>query len=527
MPGPRIRAQTGAPGFGRQSPAETGTAPDSYKKEGIVPLQYFVDSECGDDRYDGQSRRTAFRTLGRVNALMLQGGDSVLFKAGCTYPGNLRPRREPGEGVVVFDSYGAGDKPLIQAPGGHGIDLVDFSGVELNNLAVENPNGSTGICARHEKGGCIRHTHIRRCDILNVQGRRGDFTYESGGILLISFCFEEPCWFDDVLVEDNSITDVCRGGILMTSVWVNRPVRTWGKNEYVSDKDGWWPSYHVVFRGNRVRRCAGDGIVIIGAEAPLMEWNVLYEGMYNPPQTCFNAGIWVQSTNDAVIQYNEVGYMHLPEGCTDGQGYDVDLSCRNTLVQYNYSHHNGGGFILLCESEQAAKNPHYTGTVVRNNLSVSDGHTKGETIAIVGGVHGAVFENNTFYSDENVERLVEFVAFENQTPGYDIRFVNNLFIADGRDNAFHLPEGGYETVEFAHNLYWGRHREVPPEHQDPIVMDPALEQCGAQGDGRQVGFAYTPREDSPIKTMGIPTEHTAPLDYFGREKDGGPGLGAL
>lgn len=494
---------------------------------GCVIMQYYVDSEFGDDRYDGQSRQTAFRTLERMNAVILRGGDSVMLKAGGTYSGNLRPQREEGEGVVVFDSYGAGDKPLILPESGHGIDLVDFSGAEVNNLAVENPNGVSGICARHEKGGCMRHIHIRRCDVRNVQGTRGQFFYESGGILLLSFCFDEPCWFDDVLVEDNTVTDVCRSGILMTSVWVNRPVRTWGKNEYVSDQEGWWPSHRVIFRGNRVRRSAGDGIVIIGAEAPLLEWNVLYEGMYHPPQKCFNAGLWVQSTNDAVLQYNEVGYMHLPEGCTDGQGYDVDLSCRNTLVQYNYSHHNGGGFILLCESEPAADDPHYTGTVVRNNVSVSDGQAKGETIAIVGGVHGAVFENNTFYSDGEVERLVEFVRFENQSYGRDIRFVNNLFLADGKDNAFHLPEGGYETVEFMHNLYWGKHRDVPPEHQDPIVMDPALRQCGAQGDGRQTALAYAPQEDSPIASMGIHTDHASEGNYFGCIKGGHPYLGAI
>lgn len=59
-------------------------------------MVYYVDSIYGRDENDGCSRQTAFRTVARINSLTLQGGDSVLFKAGGVYPGSLIPRREPG-----------------------------------------------------------------------------------------------------------------------------------------------------------------------------------------------------------------------------------------------------------------------------------------------------------------------------------------------------------------------------------------------------------------------------------------------
>lgn len=489
---------------------------------------YYVDSEFGCDEYDGSSRQSAFQTLNKINSMTLKGGDRVLLKAGCIFHDSLCPKREEGEEVIVFDRYGAGNKPVILPDEGNGIDLTEFSFIEINNLAIRNPKGACGIEVHNSKGGCKRHIHIKNCDISDVQGAWESFGMLTGGIIFKSFTFSEPSWFDDVLLEDNTISNVSRSGIYLSSVWVNRPKRTWGQNEYVSDEEGWWPSYNVVIRGNRVTRSAGDGIVVLGAVSPLLEWNVVKEAMYNPPKKCFNAGLWVQSTNDAVLQYNEVGNMHLPPECTDGQGYDIDLSNKRALVQYNYSHDNGGGFILICETGDVKDrdNP-FVGSIVRNNVSVNDGKVKGELIAVVGPVEGTTVCNNTFYAKEPVERVVEFFSGDGKTYASNMTFQNNIFIMDGVDNQFHILGDKADTIVFDNNLYWGKHCEVPASHTNAHVMDPQLENPGRGGDGRAIANAYRPKEESPVRTCGAPVGTIDGIDFSGHgDGDTTPYLGA-
>ena len=61
-------------------------------------------------------------------------------------------------------------------------------------------------------------------------------------------------------------------------------------------------------------------------------------------------GMWPISSSDIVMQYNEAAYCHLANGGADGEGFDIDIGCRNILFRYNYSHDNDGGGILLCNT---------------------------------------------------------------------------------------------------------------------------------------------------------------------------------
>lgn len=487
-------------------------------------MTYFIDSVTGSDQNDGRSRQTAFRSIDKVNALTLQGGDAVLFKAGCTFEGNLHPKRIRDGGVIRFGRYGVGEKPLIAAPGGEAFDLCDFDYVEVRDLALTNPNGIRGLFIRNQTaGGALRHIHVTNCTIHHVNENREAYAYESGGIICASFS-DEPGWFEDLLLEDNEIRSVCRSGILMTGFWANRPTKLWGKNEYKSDTENWWPSKEVVVRGNYIDETGGDGIVIIGTVGALLEWNTVYHVMTRPVPPCANAGIWPQSSNGCVMQYNEVGYCNKPEGCNDAQGFDVDLSCRDTLIQYNYSHDNGGGFLLLCELGDTTDAHGFRGTVVRNNLSVNDGGVKGELIAMVGPVRGVLIENNTLYSTGAAERIVEVWTEDGRNQAKDVVLRNNVFVSNGRDNRFNLCSG--ENFVFQNNLYWGTHRTPPAQESQPLVEDPQFVQGGRTGDGRQVIAAYVPQNET-LAQAGAPAERPSSVDLEGRETAGKAYVGAL
>ena len=74
---------------------------------------YYLDSQYGNDKNDGLSRQTAFRTLDKVNSLTLTGGDKLLIKAGTVYEGSLSPKRERGNGIIYINRYGVGENLLL------------------------------------------------------------------------------------------------------------------------------------------------------------------------------------------------------------------------------------------------------------------------------------------------------------------------------------------------------------------------------------------------------------------------------
>ena len=483
-------------------------------------MKYYVDSVLGNDSNDGLSRQTALATVEKINMVELCGGDEILFKSGCSFSGTLRPKRRKDSGFICIGSYGVGDKPLLIGTDEATILLEDISFIKIEDIALTNPNGLYGVLIINESGGEMQSLHVKKCEIFNVYGGHEEFRIYTGGIVATSGK-TSPGWFRDLLIEDNHIHDVCRTGVILHTYWSNRPWKTWAENEYVSDSESWWPSYEVVFRGNLIERPAGDAMVLIGAIDPLMEWNTAYEVMANPVPPCANAGIWPQSTENCVVQYNEVGYSHKPEGCNDAQGFDVDLSCRNTIVQYNYSHDNEGGFLLLCELGQTDEYG-YTGTIVKNNVSVNDGNTKGELIALVGPVRGVTIENNTMYSSGNVDRIVEVWTDDGTDQAKNVTFRNNIFISNGLDNRFNICNG--KNFVFEGNLYWGTHRTVPAGHKDAVVLDPGLIDSGAIGIGRETAEKY-----APVNTVssGISSIRLAEKDFSGNKCDKLDYLGAF
>lgn len=81
---------------------------------------------------------------------------------------------------------------------------------------------------------------------------------------------------------------------------------------------------------------------------------------------CASAAIWTAFTSYATIQKNEVYNYAVPSTPGrenwDGMAFDSDLGTTNTTFQYNYSHDNWGGFIMMYEVC-----PTYPGGSLRQN----------------------------------------------------------------------------------------------------------------------------------------------------------------
>jgi len=73
---------------------------------------YYVSSQ-GSDVADGKTPATAWQTMARVNTAPLKPGDTVLFRRGDAWRGQLVPRSGDSSGYITYGAYGVGDKPVL------------------------------------------------------------------------------------------------------------------------------------------------------------------------------------------------------------------------------------------------------------------------------------------------------------------------------------------------------------------------------------------------------------------------------
>ena len=79
---------------------------DSLK---ITGTAYYV-SNSGDDKNDGKSENTPWKSFDRVSNADLKSGDGVFFKRGDIFRGSLNAKSG-----VSYGAYGEGEKPKFYA----------------------------------------------------------------------------------------------------------------------------------------------------------------------------------------------------------------------------------------------------------------------------------------------------------------------------------------------------------------------------------------------------------------------------
>lgn len=422
---------------------------------------YYVDSLSGCDCYSGLTPESAWRTLSKVSATTFEPGDRILFRADRTYAGQLWAKGSGTEDRPIrIGRYGEGKKPVIDAGGSHGTPegkYVDGAAVllfnqdywEIEDLDITNHNpffkqgftyftpdgrrnvmeGSPanryryGVLIRWDNYGTGRHVYLRRLDIHDVNGEMQRFVSEG---ILVSCSGAEgadlsvsptqgvvPTNFDDLLIEDCNIERIDRTGISVFSQWAGgRGIDYYGdvsntSNFYHTTVGPWAGSTRLVIRGCSIRWTAGDAILVNSTVGALVEHNYVEHACYEM-RIGANAAVWPHNADGTVMQYNEVCYTH---GVQDGQAFDIDYSCHDTIIQYNYTHDNEGGFLLLMDKTW--------NNVIRYNISQNDRNGLIWEHKNEGGTH---FYNNTFYMG-----MEETSPFRGPYDSQDWSFTNNIF----------------------------------------------------------------------------------------------------
>ena len=460
----------------------------------------FVD--CGAAAGGDGSWAKPWGTLEEASAVPLGPGSRLLLRRGTTCVGTLAPAGSGAAGDPAYvGAYGSGAAPRVLGGGEDAVRLRNTSHVVLQDLELEN-RGDFETTRRRgvhlvADGAVMSDVTVRRLYIHDVEG---DLAKDSGGSGGIQVDGVGGGRFDGLVIEHNRIEDVSRSGIFLDTSSGARP------------RSGEpWPgaSTGIVIRQNRLLRLAGDGIVPVGALGAVIEDNVVGEGNLRgsaavPPfAPICNAGIWAFHSNDTVIQRNEVYGMAF-NGC-DGTGYDIDYNQDGTIVQYNYSHDNEGGFILLCTDSEPRS------AEVRFNLSVDDGWailTAPCAFPSLGDYDEVRMFNNTIVGPHPLAHF-EGVEVPFLVERRTLEFRNNVIVATEPQTST-LP---CSTTRCSHNLYYG----LPPSGTDAITAEPIFLDPTRRGFGRLlVGKGFALQAGSPGVGAGIPMPGSPDRDYFDR-----------
>ena len=312
--------------------------------EGARAATYYVDATGGDDFNNGTAQDRAWKTLSKVNSASLLAGDSVLFKRGEMWRGQLSLTRSgTALSSITFGAYGTGAKPLFNgstvitgwtAAGGNLYtratasepDVVVFNGVNGVREA-----GVSALDAANEWYWENNTLTIYSASVpVNMEAADQHFVIAGNGVshlriqdLDVKFATDPICMNETryVVIENVDVYDSAGlGAILIISY-------TAGKGEYNTVRN--CTAYNIV--GNAESLQSGNdgcGILLYGA---MCKHNTV---ALSTVHDCGHEGIVVLGGSDNLIANNTV-YQ-----CSES-GFRVALeTAMGNVLENNHSHAN-------------------------------------------------------------------------------------------------------------------------------------------------------------------------------------------
>lgn len=506
------------------------------------PMTFYLDSRLGSDSNSGTEESEPWKTLSMLSDAELVPGDRVLLNRNSIFYGEALTFHGMGnkDRPIIIDAYGEGNRmPRLNGDGKvtDVVSLYNQEYIEIRNLEITNTepefNSSFTLNSSNNRSKALRAVNvsikdfgtasgivIKNCYIHDINGNIGlkwnggiffDVQADIEGGELIGI----PSKYDNILIEECTFRRVDRSGIkLINSAWCNQ----WEKNS-PGVPVNWYPSTRVVVRNNYMEKMGGDGITVRDTDGALIEYNLVRDCRYQ--NTGYNVGIWPFEAANTVIQYNEVYDTH---GTTDGQGLDCDHGSSYSVVQYNYSHNNEGGFMLIMGGY-----PH-TAPTVRYNVSQND---RDKTFEFAQGIpKGTMVYNNTIYSDSVLKKGILFLSNSSVGQGVnDMYLFNNLFWYP-KEQQIYGTSGDtdklIQAAKFCRNAYAGGLEAAGADERAITVSDagllgagsgPETNATGEPGTGNSEalgGYALT--RESPMIDMGLTMDDA--IAYFGGTEAG-------
>ena len=565
-------------------------------------VTYYVDAVNGDDANDGTTPETAWKTLTKASSIrQLKAGGSILLKAGCVWNGEqlfIDNAIGSADAPIVIGSYGEGAKPVINGNGANwsastkedlaAVHIRNSQNIVIENLEITNWDLSagkigsykqsskllSGLVVENRDGGELTNVTIRNNKIHDVNGKMaGGVDKGAGGLIVLvtgngsNHTGTVESYYTGLAIEGNEVYNVCHEAIYMESVWASRKLVGGTSSDTGYQNAGnskWIGSSNVTISNNYVHDVAGDGIVPINTTDAMVEYNLVdnsADSSWNYSANQNHAAIWSWDSNNVTFRYNEASNTsrHSVGSAVgnDSMAFDFDYGVQNCVYEYNYSHDNLGGFLMLCPGPGATVN-----NIARYNVSVNDGKYDGAPVIRMGtgkyGSLGVQIYNNTIYWENNGGYTMSLTP-DSYWEGPNIKEVsvfNNIFYGPAKADSMSTKEGitysnnlVYSSDGSAEAVYEALANDAHAVYADPQFADVTDYTAGSWADGKTTlgtaeGFRIAKTSPAADAGMAIPeapsyTDDTLggelaankaeipSVDYYGNAlTDGTPDIGA-
>ncbi|MFT4018672.1 MAG: right-handed parallel beta-helix repeat-containing protein [Agriterribacter sp.] len=366
-------------------------------------------SNNGDDGNDG-SISAPFKSIGKLNILQLQPGDTVFFAAGQTFTGSiLLDASDSGldKQPVVITSFGAGNA-TIDGDSATALTLHQCRFVQIKNLQFKGLGRKEG----NIKDGII----VNECnniflDGLSVKG------FQKAGILIYN---SSNININHVTATENGFAGISISGTGKKTDCKNINIRNCRAENNPGD-----PTNFTNHSGNGIIAGYCTNVTIEYCTATNNGWDMPRKG--NGP-----VGIWCYEADSVIIQHCISYRNRTAPGAADGGGFDFDGGVTNSIIQYCLSYENEGSAFGLFQYAGAGN--WYNNTIryciSENDGSISPAHA-GVFVWNNSGdpdqLKDCYFYNNTIYNAKGAA-----ISYEPQSLHSNFHFYNNIFV--GRDS---------------------------------------------------------------------------------------------
>lgn len=468
-------------------------------------------------------------------------GDKILFKCGENFTGEFKPKTNSNgaeNNPVTISSFsmshrgdiitpGIGKKPVIDGShksGGYGtFNFINNDHFVIENICIKNiPGGDVKEAEKWKAAGITLQAYsdgisgfvIRNCEITDV----------NKGIYILNDKNDknDPVgWklntIKDIKILNNNISNCGNIGIFALSASSNVDK---SYNDIMKTYINYWFS-DIIIKNNVIHSTKGNGIVLWGVKSPIVENNLVY----NIAQGDNGQAIFVQYSENALIQNNEVFGVQYDLNDGDAGAIGIDFFSINTVCQYNYLHDNAQNGIAVMSNysdavNKSAQNPRpVKGSIIRYNVCVnnsskplvlSKAEEKDEVykkwrsrcgeIRISGPADSCKIYNNVFISSADAYQIIS----ETSWYGYprNIYWANNIFYSEnpnvkysflGKSNIFTNNCYLNKPVFVINDLYdsWTpdkSERNTLPENTNPVIADPLFNDVNLLLADRKYGF---------------------------------------
>lgn len=317
----------------------------------LYSATYYLDSNLGNDAYNGLSESTPWKTINKVNQRNFTTGDQILFKRGQTFIGQINLTSDSGTTgqPILISAYGdAGlPRPIIDAgTNNRAIFLQLCEHIEIADLEITS--GGIEITA---------WGNWNVPDVYNGYHLHDLYIHDVTTSTAISFIVGNTSnrSFSDITIENCVIEDIIGAGIAINK-WAGT------NNDGTPATPNAYYHKNLTLLNNTISRVNKAGIQIGKVDNALVKGNLTSNTGFNNANDGSGSGLWTWYTKNVLVEKNT--FMGA-RGHTDSCGAHIDIGNEKNIFQYNLSIDNEGGFVELM-----GKN---NGSIYRYNISINDG----------------------------------------------------------------------------------------------------------------------------------------------------------